>query len=163
MSPSTRRGVTEQAAIAAIDSGTRVLRLPTIRDRFEEIAAAAQREQLAEARGRADTRQPVLEHGAQPRLGQASGSQLEEELPGQPVRSRRLDGRPRPPGGGDDVSPMERGARRPLGAVEHGGIQRAERRQRARPRPLGRRNRLADLPPVSRPSHHVGHSGQLTH
>ena len=44
MSPSTRRGVTEQAAIAAIDSGTRVLRLPTIRDRFEEIAAAAQRE-----------------------------------------------------------------------------------------------------------------------
>jgi DNA replication protein DnaC len=47
MSPSTRRGVTEQAAIAAIDSGTRVLRLPTIRDRFEEIAAAAQREQLS--------------------------------------------------------------------------------------------------------------------
>src|SRR5690242_15369671 len=43
----TRRGVTEQAAIAAIDSGTRVLRLPTIRDRFEEIAAAAQREQLS--------------------------------------------------------------------------------------------------------------------
>ena len=44
MSPSTRRGVTEQAAI---DSGTRVLRLPTIRDRFEDIAAAAQREQLS--------------------------------------------------------------------------------------------------------------------
>src|SRR5262249_29422276 len=43
----TRRGVTEQAAIAAIDSGTRVLRLPTIRDRFEEIAAAAHREQLS--------------------------------------------------------------------------------------------------------------------
>jgi DNA replication protein DnaC len=42
----TRRGVTEHAAIAAIDSATRVLRLPTIRDRFEEIAAAAQREQL---------------------------------------------------------------------------------------------------------------------
>jgi hypothetical protein len=42
----TRRGVTEQAAIAAIDSATRVLRLPTIRGRFEEIAAAAQREQL---------------------------------------------------------------------------------------------------------------------
>ena len=42
----TRRGVTEQAAVAAIDSATRVLRLPTIRDRFEEIAAAAQREQL---------------------------------------------------------------------------------------------------------------------
>src|SRR5215831_11742488 len=46
-STSTRRGVTEQAAITAIDSGTRVLRLPTIRDRFEEIAAAAQREQLS--------------------------------------------------------------------------------------------------------------------
>src|SRR5437763_3337149 len=45
--PATRRGVTEQAAIAAIDSGTRVLRLPTIRDRFSEIAAAAQREQLS--------------------------------------------------------------------------------------------------------------------
>jgi DNA replication protein DnaC len=30
----------------AIDSATRVLRLPTIRGRFEEIAAAAQREQL---------------------------------------------------------------------------------------------------------------------
>jgi DNA replication protein DnaC len=47
MSPSTRRGVTEQAAIAAIDSATRVLRLPTIRDRFEEIAAAAEREHLS--------------------------------------------------------------------------------------------------------------------
>jgi DNA replication protein DnaC len=45
--PATRRGVTEQAALAAIDSGTRVLRLPTIRDRFGEIAAAAQREQLS--------------------------------------------------------------------------------------------------------------------
>jgi DNA replication protein DnaC len=43
----TRRGVTEQAAVAAIDSGTRVLRLPTIRDRFTEIAAAAEREQLS--------------------------------------------------------------------------------------------------------------------
>ena len=45
--PATRRGVTEQAALAAIDSGTRVLRLPTIRDRFGEIAAAAEREQLS--------------------------------------------------------------------------------------------------------------------
>ena len=43
----TRRGVTEQAAAAAIDSGTRVLRLPTIRERFTEIAAAAEREQLS--------------------------------------------------------------------------------------------------------------------
>jgi DNA replication protein DnaC len=47
-SPSaTRRGVTEQAAIAAIGNASRVLRLPTIRDRFEEIASAAQREQLS--------------------------------------------------------------------------------------------------------------------
>ena len=45
--PATRRDVTEQAAVAAIDSGTRVLRLPTIRDRFSEIAAAAEREQLS--------------------------------------------------------------------------------------------------------------------
>ncbi|MGH3096709.1 MAG: IS21-like element helper ATPase IstB [Streptosporangiales bacterium] len=43
----TRRGVTEQAAVAAIDSGTRVLHLPTIRDRFGEVAAAAEREQLS--------------------------------------------------------------------------------------------------------------------
>jgi hypothetical protein len=43
---STRRGVTEQAAIAAVNSGTHVLRLPTTRDRFEETAAA-QREQLS--------------------------------------------------------------------------------------------------------------------
>ena len=38
--------VTEQAATAAIEQGCRMLRLPTIRDRFEEIAAAAEREQL---------------------------------------------------------------------------------------------------------------------
>jgi DNA replication protein DnaC len=43
----TRRGVTEQAAAAAIESGARVLRLPTIRDRFSEIATAAEREQLS--------------------------------------------------------------------------------------------------------------------
>jgi hypothetical protein len=43
--PATRRGVTEQAV--AIDSATRVLRLPTIPSRFEEIAPAAQREQLS--------------------------------------------------------------------------------------------------------------------
>ena len=41
----TRHGVTEQAASPRSTRGTRVLRLPTIRDRFEEIAAAAQREQ----------------------------------------------------------------------------------------------------------------------
>ncbi|MEQ4209665.1 ATP-binding protein [Actinopolymorpha sp. B9G3] len=44
---STRRGVTEQAAVAAIGSDTRVLRLPTIRERFGEVAAAAEREQLS--------------------------------------------------------------------------------------------------------------------
>ncbi|MDQ5839726.1 MAG: AAA family ATPase, partial [Chloroflexota bacterium] len=34
-----RRGVTEEAAVAAIDSACRLLRLPTIRARFAEIAA----------------------------------------------------------------------------------------------------------------------------
>ena len=41
-----RRNVTEQAATAAIEQGCRMLRLPTIRDRFAEIAAAAEREQM---------------------------------------------------------------------------------------------------------------------
>ena len=41
-----RRNVTEQAAAAAIEQGCRMLRLPTIRDRFAEIGAAAEREQL---------------------------------------------------------------------------------------------------------------------
>lgn len=44
MSPQ-RRTVTDQAAVAAIEQGARMLRLPTIRDRFAEIAAAAEREQ----------------------------------------------------------------------------------------------------------------------
>ena len=44
---SGRRGVTEQAASAAIEQACRMLRLPTIRDRFTEIAAAADREQLS--------------------------------------------------------------------------------------------------------------------
>ncbi len=39
--------MTEQAAVAAIDGGCRTLRLPTIRSRFGEIAAAAEREQLS--------------------------------------------------------------------------------------------------------------------
>ena len=43
----TRRGVTEEAAVAAIDSACRLLRLPTIRSRFAEIAAASEREQLS--------------------------------------------------------------------------------------------------------------------
>jgi DNA replication protein DnaC len=38
--------MTEQAAQAAVDQACRSLRLPTIRARVEEIAAAAQREQL---------------------------------------------------------------------------------------------------------------------
>jgi DNA replication protein DnaC len=42
-----RRGVTEQAAVAAIEQACRMLRLPTMRDRFTEIAAAAEREQLS--------------------------------------------------------------------------------------------------------------------
>ena len=42
-----RHAVTEQAATAAIEQGCRMLRLPTIRDRFTEIAAAAEREQLS--------------------------------------------------------------------------------------------------------------------
>lgn len=39
-----RHGMTESAATAAIDQGCRVLRLPTIRERFAEIAATAERE-----------------------------------------------------------------------------------------------------------------------
>jgi hypothetical protein len=39
-------GVTEQAAVTAIEQGCRMLRMPTMRERFGEIAAAAQREQL---------------------------------------------------------------------------------------------------------------------
>ena len=42
-----RSGVTEQAASAAIEQDCRMLRLPTMRDRFTEIAAAAEREQLS--------------------------------------------------------------------------------------------------------------------
>jgi DNA replication protein DnaC len=40
------RGLTEQAADAAIDSACRALRLPTLRGRFSEAADAAQRQQL---------------------------------------------------------------------------------------------------------------------
>ena len=42
----SRRQPSEPAATAAIEAGCRTLRLPTIRDRFAEIAAAAEREQL---------------------------------------------------------------------------------------------------------------------
>ncbi len=45
--PSGRgRQPSEQAIDAAIDSATRLLRLPTFRDRYAEIADAASREQL---------------------------------------------------------------------------------------------------------------------
>ncbi len=43
---SARRQPTEPAVAAAIEAGCRTLRLPTIRGRFGEIAAAAEREQL---------------------------------------------------------------------------------------------------------------------
>ena len=42
----SRRQPAEPAATAAIDAGCRTLRLPTMRTRFAEIAAAAEREQL---------------------------------------------------------------------------------------------------------------------
>ena len=41
-----RGGLTEQAADATIDQACRMLRLPTMRTRFAEVADAAQREQL---------------------------------------------------------------------------------------------------------------------
>ncbi len=42
-----RHGLTEQAADAAVDQACRMLRLPTIRGQFEEIADAAAREQMS--------------------------------------------------------------------------------------------------------------------
>ena len=42
----TKRQPTEPAATAAIEAGCRTLRLPTMRTRFAEIAASAEREQL---------------------------------------------------------------------------------------------------------------------
>jgi DNA replication protein DnaC len=41
-----RRGMTEQAADAAVDQACRSLRLPTVRMRFEEVVTAAEKEQL---------------------------------------------------------------------------------------------------------------------
>jgi hypothetical protein len=40
------RGLTEQAADAAIDSARRLLRLPTIRGQFPNLAEAAARDQM---------------------------------------------------------------------------------------------------------------------
>jgi hypothetical protein len=42
-----RRGLTEQAADAAVDQACRMLRLPTIRQSFTELAEAAAREQMS--------------------------------------------------------------------------------------------------------------------
>jgi DNA replication protein DnaC len=46
VSAQRHRGLTEQAADAAIDSACRMLRLPTIRAQFPDVAAAAAREQV---------------------------------------------------------------------------------------------------------------------
>ncbi|MEV4283695.1 IS21-like element helper ATPase IstB [Actinoplanes xinjiangensis] len=43
---SRHRGLTEQAADAAVDSACRLLRLPTIRSQFTELAEAAARDQM---------------------------------------------------------------------------------------------------------------------
>ncbi|MEU6759765.1 IS21-like element helper ATPase IstB [Streptomyces sp. NPDC046685] len=42
-----QRGLTEQAATAAVDQACRMLRLPTIRSQFPELAATAEREQMS--------------------------------------------------------------------------------------------------------------------
>ena len=47
MTVSHHRGLTDQAADAAVDSACRLLRLPTIRSQFPDIAAAATREQMS--------------------------------------------------------------------------------------------------------------------
>ncbi|BDT89133.1 hypothetical protein FMUAM8_48970 [Nocardia cyriacigeorgica] len=41
-----RHGMTEQAADAAVDQACRMLRLPTVRSQFNEIAEAATRDQM---------------------------------------------------------------------------------------------------------------------
>jgi DNA replication protein DnaC len=43
---SRHRGLTEQAADAAVDSACRLLRLPTIRSQFTDLAEAAARDQM---------------------------------------------------------------------------------------------------------------------
>ena len=47
MSAHRHRGLTEQAADTAIDQACRMLRLPTIRGQFPDLAEAAQREQMS--------------------------------------------------------------------------------------------------------------------
>ncbi len=47
MTPKPRHGLTEQAADAAVDQACRMLRLPTIRAQFPDLAEAAAREQMS--------------------------------------------------------------------------------------------------------------------
>src|SRR5215471_735936 len=47
MTAKPRRGLTEQAADAAVEQGCRMLRLPTIRTQFPDLAQAAAREQMS--------------------------------------------------------------------------------------------------------------------
>ncbi|MFI2235638.1 IS21-like element helper ATPase IstB [Streptomyces chrestomyceticus] len=47
MSTKRNRGMTEEAATTAIDQACRLLRLPTIRNRFPDLAQAATREQMS--------------------------------------------------------------------------------------------------------------------
>jgi hypothetical protein len=47
MTVQRHRGLTEQAAQAAVDQACRMLRLPTIRGQFPELAEAATREQMS--------------------------------------------------------------------------------------------------------------------
>jgi len=46
MTAKPRRGLTEQAADAAVDQACRMLHLPTIRTQFPDLADAAAREQM---------------------------------------------------------------------------------------------------------------------
>ena len=47
MNPKPRHGLTEQAADAAVEQACRMLRLPTIRTQFPDLAEAAAREQMS--------------------------------------------------------------------------------------------------------------------
>jgi DNA replication protein DnaC len=47
MTVKRHRGLTEQAADAAVDSACRLLRLPTVRTVFPDLAEAAAREQMS--------------------------------------------------------------------------------------------------------------------
>ncbi|MDH6222039.1 hypothetical protein M2283_009386 [Streptomyces pseudovenezuelae] len=47
MSAQRHHGLTEQAADTAIDQACRMLRLPTIRSQFPDLAEAAKRDQMS--------------------------------------------------------------------------------------------------------------------